>query len=84
MIGGKYVSKLLKVKYDTNIEEVYLREKRKAIMSTEVYIGKMVNGINLHSENERNRGNLKAKCPICDQREDWLHIISCCGTNINK
>ena len=64
VIGSKYLEEMLKKKYSISSSQIYLKERRKAITNTTVYVGKTENGLNLHSNNERNRGNIKAVCPI--------------------
>ena len=67
LIGNKYLNQYLLEKYQITKEKVYLKEISKAIMRTLVYIGKTANSINLHSNNEQNRGNENVVCPVCNQ-----------------
>lgn len=71
IVGQKYLKENLMKKYKIEPEEVYLNERSKAIVSSTEYVVKTVNGLNLHSDNERNRGDITAECPVCGQREDW-------------
>ena len=80
----KYVSDYLSNKYDTTPEKVYLVERRKAISKIPVYVAKTANGLNVHSELENHRGDTVAVCPICHQHEDWLHVVKCCSSSVNK
>lgn len=84
LVGLKYLKANLKNKYSVDPKQVYLEERRKAILASTEYVRKTANGLNLHSENYRNRGQKKASCPVCDQREDWLHVVKCCSITKNK
>ena len=84
LIGLKYAKEYLREKYKIDLEDVYFLERRKAIKSSKEYFVKTANGINLHSKNEQNRGNLDAACPVCNKEENWLHVISCCSTRSDK
>ena len=64
IIGVKYLSNMLNNKYKIKMDDVYLK-KRKAITTSTIHIDKIGNGLNLHREHKRNRGNHKAVCPIC-------------------
>ena len=56
---------MLESKYNLTEGELYIRERRKAILSTDIYVGKTTNGINLVEERECHRGNDQAVYPIC-------------------
>ena len=80
LIGRKYVGNYLKTKYDLEIHQVYLEERRKAIKNSTKFLVKTANSINYYGNMSIQRGKLNARCPIYKQKEDWIHVMKC-GNN---
>ena len=80
LIGMKYITEYLWTKYSRTPKSVYLKERRRAIKQSSKYLSKTANGINCYGKMSKLRGNLTAKCPVCYQNEDWLHVIKCGST----
>lgn len=70
LIGLKYVNEYLQKKYNVGRSDIYLEERRKAILRSDKYVVKTVNGLNVHGEREKHRGNSSARYPVCQQQEN--------------
>lgn len=81
LIGRKYVKNLLQTKYKSERHLVYLNERRTAIKKSSMYLAKTANGLNCYGDMAKMRGKMTARCPICSQQENWLHVIKCGSTS---
>ena len=79
-----YVDSYLKRKYDIKTENIFLEERRKAIRASNLFLVKTLNGLNCHSGIDKYRGKAESECPLCQQTEDWLHVLKCCSTTPDK
>ena len=56
---------------------MYLRERRKVVKRIKKYYTKTSNCLNAHGEVIKQRGESNYKYSICNQEEDYIHIVHC-------
>lgn len=65
LLGLQYVTRLIKEKYNIDIDEVLLESQRKVVLKSTKYLIKTRNGINCYRELENYRKVTTNKYPVC-------------------
>ena len=62
LIGNHYVNEILKDKYKTDSNKVYIEARRKAIKKTDKFIGNVANILDCYGNLVNKRGEQNDKC----------------------